>query len=246
MDQMFGTGDRASAQDPIFPRQLSGLVSAAVLNTTEGRTKYYQRLAEVRTNYFKVNEVTERVRQIAARIRPYAVNPYSYRSGSVQWLLQNIAARSESLDQQMIDPPKPAEFANGILRLSGWKPRSMNGQVANFDMATSKDGKKLLHVTANGTAGSSWRTTVMLPQGQYRFEGYARTRGAGGGDAGAQLRISGVTSVPPLHGDSEWTMLNFTFGVSEPTREVVLVCELKGNRGEAWFDTSSLKIRRVE
>ena len=50
----------------------------------------------------------------------------------------------------------------------------------------------------------------------------------------------------PLHGDSEWTMLNFTFDVSEPTREVVLVCELKGNRGEAWFDTSSLKIRRVE
>ena len=82
--------------------------------------------------------------------------------------------------------------------------------------------------------------------GQYRFEGYVRTRGAGTGGAGAHLRISGSTPTPVLHGDAEWTMLSYTFEVDDPTREVTLVCELKGNKGEAWFDTSSLKIRKIE
>lgn len=247
MDQMFGTGDgRGSPQSSIIP-PMNGFISAAVLGTTEGRTRYLQRLTELRTNVFNVQAITNRVREIEDRIRPYAVNPYSRRHSNASWLCQNIVARGESLDEQLhATPREAAAFKNGILRLADWKPRNVNG-TGSFDVATSKDGKKLLHILANNqSSSSSWRTRVLLPPGQYRFEGYGRTRSAGEGSAGAQLRVSGATSVPTLHGDSEWVMLNFEFEVTEPDREIELVCELKGNRGEAWFDTTSLKLRHVE
>src|SRR5262249_16823940 len=146
-------------------------------------------------------------------------------------------------DQQLGDPPKPATFSNGILRLGNWNQKV---GAAAFDIATSKDGKKLLHISGVNGSSASWRSRLLLSIGQYRVEGYVRTQDAGLGAAGAGVRISGMTAMPVLHGDSEWTMVSFPFEVMEPTREVVVVCELKGNRGEAWFDTSSLKIRRIE
>ncbi len=240
MDQMFGTGGRGDNLQRTLIPPLNGIVSSAVLGTTEGRTRYLQRLTEIRTNVFKVDELNARVRQIGERIRPYSGN------NGVEWLCQSITERARNLDELLTDLPTPANFTNGILRLTGWKPRNVNG-VANFDLVSSKDGKKLLHVVANeGSSGSSWRTKAVLPIGQYRFEGYVRTRGAGLGNTGAHLRVSGTQSVPVLHGDNEWTLLNFTFEVFEPTRDVELVCELKGNKGEAWFDTNSLKIRQVQ
>jgi hypothetical protein len=218
-------------------------VSGCVLGTTEGRARYVQKLKEVRANVFKEDEIIKRVRQIATRIQPYANNGYSHRSGSVEWLCQNIGERARSIDEQLNSSPKLSTFENGILRLTDWKPYTTSG--GQFDLATSTDGKKLLHIVATGSS-ASWRSRVMLPTGQYRFEGYVRTRHAGQGALGAQLRMSGVTALPVLHGDAEWTMLNFNFEIAEPNRDVWLVCELKGSQGEAWFDISSLKIRKIE
>jgi spore coat protein H len=250
MDQMFGGGGRSSPDSSIFP-PLQGFVSSAVLGTPEGRKRYLEKLAEVRTNVFREVELTNRVYQIAQRIAPYASgNPGRYgrryyRGGmGVGWLCQSIMDRARSLDEQLNQPRNPAAFTDGILRVTEWSP--FNGNP-NLDFATSKDGKKLLHIGGDGGLPSaSWRTRVLLPMGQYRLEGYARTRGAGIGASGAHLRISGATPMPVLHGDAEWTMLSYTFAVDDATREVTLVCELKGNKGEAWFDTSSLKVRKIE
>jgi len=243
MDQMFGTGEgRGSPQSSIIP-PMNGFISSAVLGTTEGRMRYLQTLAELRTNVFQVEAITNRVREIDERIVRYRSTYYSRRHGSVSRLCENILTRAESIDQQLGEPqPKPAAFVNGVLRVLQWKP----GGNGNFDIATSKDGKKLLHIVASEQNASSWRTKLVLPMGQYKLEGYVRTRMAGAGLNGAHLRISGIQPPPVLHGDSEWTMLSFPFEVLEPAREVTLVCELKGNKGEAWFDTSSLKVRRLE
>jgi spore coat protein H len=253
MDQMFGGGGRSSPESSIFP-PMQGFVSAAVLGTTEGRKRYLEKLAEVRTNVFKEVEITNRVYEIAQRIRPYTSSGSSMNSprrryygggGGVGWLCQSIMARGRSIDEQLGRRSNKTKFGeDGILRLTEWMPYNGN---QNLDLATSKDGKKLLHIVAdNGMPSASWRISLPLEMGQYRFEGYVRTRGAGVGGAGAHLRISGATPAPVLHGDAEWTMLGYTFEVDDPTREVTLVCELKGNKGEAWFDTSSLKIRKIE
>jgi spore coat protein H len=249
MDQMFGGGGRSSPESSIFP-PLQGFVSAAVLGTTEGRKRYMEKLGEVRTNVFKEVEITNRVYQIAQRIAPYTsggssvYSPRRRNYGGVGWLCRSIMDRGRSIDQQLGRRSNNPKFTDGILRLTEWAPYNGN---QNLDLATSKDGKKLLHIVAdNGMASASWRVQVPLEMGQYRFEGYVRTRGAGAGGAGAHLRISGSTPAPVLHGDAEWTMLSYTFEVDDPTREVTLVCELKGNKGEAWFDTSSLKLRKIE
>jgi spore coat protein H len=241
MDQMFGTGDRGRPTASIFP-SCNGFVSSCVLSTKEGRSRYLQKLTEVRTNVFKADEIVARVRQIAARIEPYSHSSYSHRSVSIEGLCQNIIERAKTLDDQLGKPTKLPNFTNGILRLPDWNERV---GAAGFAITNSPDGKKLLHIAGAGNS-ASWRTRVVLGPGQYRVEGYVRTRGAGMGAAGAQLRISGVTVMPTLHGDNKWTMLNFPFEVAELTREVTVVCELKGGSGEAWFDTSSLKIRRIE
>jgi hypothetical protein len=245
MDQMFGSGGSRHGSSPngsIIP-PLNGFVSGAVLGTTEGRTRYLEKLAVIRTNIFVVEEVTSRVRELDKRIRPYARASYSRRWSTADELIQNIVERGESIDRQLEGLPKPAEFTNGIFRPNGWPKRNGNGL---FEMAMSKDGKKLLHITANGQSSASWRTSAVLPIGSYKFEGYTRTRGAGSGEHGAHLRISGAVATPVLHGDTEWVMLSFPFEVTEPTREVELVCELKGPQGEAWFDTTTLKIRQVK
>jgi len=247
LDQMFGTGDRGSPASPILP-QMNGFVASAVLGTAEGRSRYLQRLAELRTNVFNVEAITNRVRQLEERIRPYiSENTYSRRRSSVASLCDNIVARAENLDRQLGDPPKPAAFVNGIVRLTGWREHDVNG-AGNFDISSSKDGKKLLHVTASGqTSASSWRTRLLLTSGRYIFEGYSRTRGAGSGsESGATLRISGTRRGAVLNGDSQWTMLSFPFEVPEASRDIELICELKGASGEAWFDTTSLKVRRAE
>src|SRR6476660_2726605 len=76
MDQMFGTGEsRGSPQSPIIP-PMNGFISGCVLGTTEGRSRYLAKLVELRTNIFKVEAITNRVREIEERIRPYATTQY--------------------------------------------------------------------------------------------------------------------------------------------------------------------------
>lgn len=250
---MFGGGGRSSPESSIFP-PIQGFVSGAVLGTAEGRKRYLEKLAEVRTNVFKEAEITNRVYQIAERIRPYTSGGgfqfssrrgrYYGSGGGVGGLCQSIMERARSLDQQLDKPRNAPKFVDNILRLPDWTP--FNGNP-NLDFAVSKDGKKLLHIVGdNGGSSASWRLPVQLEPGRYRLEGYVRTRGVGLGGAGAHLRVSGATPTPVLHGDAEWTMVGYTFEVDDPGREVTLVCELKGNKGEAWFDTSSLKLRKIE
>ena len=86
----------------------------------------------------------------------------------------------------------------------------------------------------------------MLKPGRYRFEGFAKTRCPARNDAGADLRISRGTPRQVLRGETDWSKLGFEFDVEDPEGNVELICELKGTRGEAWFDINSLKLRRLE
>jgi hypothetical protein len=107
----------------------------------------------------------------------------------------------------------------------------------------------LLHIRndGGGECTASYRTTVLLTRGNYVFEGPCRTAAVaapGGQNSGAGLRISGGRRDGGLTGDCEWKSAEYAFEVNEPTREVVLVCELRATAGEAWFDLDGLKLRR--
>ena len=95
---------------------------------------------------------------------------------------------------------------------------------------------------------ASWRSRVLLDPGKYRFEGKIATKGVvplkEPTGEGAGLRISGSSRPNQLSGDSDWKKVTFEFDVPAPSTEVVLVCELRAEKGRAWFDLGSLQLVR--
>jgi hypothetical protein len=71
------------------------------------------------------------------------------------------------------------------------------------------------------------------------------TRGVEG--PGAGLRISGQEpSIEWVRGDSDWRNFSFEFDVPDDGGEIVLVAELRANKGEARFALDSLRLVRLE
>ena len=62
--------------------------------------------------------------------------------------------------------------------------------------------------------------------------------------AGAGIRISGEKRTNQILGTTGWTPLVYEINVEGAAREVELVCELRANKGEVWFDLDSLRIAR--
>jgi len=48
-----------------------------------------------------------------------------------------------------------------------------------------------------------------------------------------------------LSGTQDWQKFGFPFQVPEGGSDVDVVCELRATRGEAWFDTSTLRVVRL-
>jgi hypothetical protein len=113
---------------------------------------------------------------------------------------------------------------------------------------------RTLHVAAGpqGRCTASWRTHVRLRPGSYVFEGRVRTAGVtplekdvNTKGTGAGIRRS--QHQPRKHGlvgDNDWQHIEYEFDVAEESDDVVLLCELRAEKGEAWFDLASLKLRR--
>ncbi|HVY68883.1 MAG TPA: CotH kinase family protein [Verrucomicrobiae bacterium] len=258
MDQMFATGSsqngRANPRMSIFPH-LNGVVSQATVGSAEGRAKFVRRIRELSTNVFnaeavvkRINEIEARILPVIAEIRPTAVP--AHRS-AVTELCDNIEERARSLEQQLGGGTTgtPPEFdINGLYTVTNnWSARRESGSAV-LDMPMTKSGKKLLHIAADqGPAAASWRTKVSLKPGAYRFEAVGMTRDVDeGGNQGADIRVSGGTAKQRLSGNSEWKQLTYKFEVQEESSDVELICELKADKGHAWFNPLSLRLRRIE
>jgi hypothetical protein len=105
------------------------------------------------------------------------------------------------------------------------------------------------NVRAKEIPTASWRTRVPLEPGKYRFEARIKTRGvildAADKRSGAGLRISRFREGQKNLGNKDWTPIVFDFEVSETQTETELVCELRADEGEIWYDLKSLKLRKL-
>ena len=148
-----------------------------------------------------------------------------------------VEARIETVGKMLGDMPKPFEFdKDGVAKLDkGWREENAGG--ARIDRATA-DGRKCLHIAAEGQTAASWRSTVQLDPGKYRFEAQVKAAGvaavADQSGKGAGLRISGGQRANAIEGDSAWKPLAHEF--ETPGGEVRLVAELRATKGEVWFD----------
>jgi len=109
------------------------------------------------------------------------------------------------------------------------------------------DNRTVLQVVSRGpgTAGS-WRTLLLLEDGEYEFTGRARTEGLDPSDAngtdGVNLRISGEKNAVCSE-SSQWITLHYDFEV-HGIEDVELVCEFKGAQGVGSFDPASMRLIR--
>jgi hypothetical protein len=113
------------------------------------------------------------------------------------------------------------------------------------------DGPASLCIRAGPVTSASWRTTVLLGAGHYRFEGAVSTTGVEplnfGKNQGATLRVTGFPRGQQGHptGNTRWQTVRVEFEVRSE-QEVELVCELRARSGDAWFDSDSLRLIRLD
>ncbi len=99
MDQMF-----ARPSMPLLP-QWEGMVARAFTSTLPGRNLYQHELGVLFTNVFHTTQLTNRVAELGARVRPLLVSPYDISATQHDRLVQQmrfqVAQRGRFLKQQL-------------------------------------------------------------------------------------------------------------------------------------------------
>jgi hypothetical protein len=62
--------------------------------------------------------------------------------------------------------------------------------------------------------------------------------------AGVGLRVSRRKFAKKLSGNADWSGAEFDFEIQQDESDVELVCELRAEQGDAWFDLKTLKVIR--
>jgi len=253
MDQMFWeTGHFIIPR----PNRFNGLVARAVLESPQGKKLYRARFAQLFTNVFQIEMLTNRVNELAALLRPHAGNTNEY-NGQVTRIHNLIAAQHANFEKRLSEPePKPLVFASGVAGITNWAvpltPRDPADAIRDRVLI---DGRPALHILTTNkmtNTSASWRASLLLSEGSYRFEALAKVAGVvslmntnKGGGAG--IRHSGTRKPRSnkLEGDSTWEKLTYEFEL-KVEEEIQLLCELRATQGESWFDLNSFRLVKVK
>jgi spore coat protein H len=276
MDQMFWTPPGAVV--PKAPATLppDGLVARAILQTSEGRRRFKERVGVLYTNVFIVEALTNRVNEIQAHIRPVlaSIDPNKAKDhdGQCDRIRQLVTQCGLQMGKLLRVPePTPLQFdAQGGINLAAlpdWRVEKSTTDKAVADKLTTEDGKKAFHIKASpeGKCTAAWRIGVLLKPGRYRLQAMVRTAGVEPlpppkvqpnapppepKGEGAGVRISRPADKKARTNqaikDTPWQKAEYEFPVDAGNDEVTLVCELRASKGEAWFDIDSLKLVKVQ
>ncbi len=244
MDQVFG--------DENFPvmRGWDALVGSAVMRCPQGAAMYRARMESLYHNLLmkedwgaRITAEGRRVREAMAVKDPEGAKGYE---GQINEVRGRVSRRISAIGRQLGVPVKPVVFdAKGALKVgAGWGLQNSEGGQGD---EVKVEGRDCLHLTASGAATPSWRQTVQLEAGRYRFEALARTRGVAATDdekgKGAGLRVSGQQKrANALEGDTAWQTVSYEFETGGG--DTALVAELRATKGEVWFQRDSFQIIR--
>jgi CotH kinase protein len=246
MDQVFSKSDMPWKLD------MSGLVARAVMEIPKGREQYAARFRKLYGALFVSERLTNRVNQLLDDLRPWLTSGvFGEMRREAAELCEQIVARERSLRTQLSEPDPPCpEFDRDVALLGGWKAFDEPAGGRMHD-GQGPESKEILLIVAGARTAASWRTTVRLKRGRYRFQGHARVIGATalpfGNNQGASLRVSGrMQHSVELTDTTDWEQLRTNFEVRAPEEDVVLICQFRAAGGEAWFEKSSLSLVREQ
>ena len=244
MDQLFAKADMPWRPD------MAGLVARGVMEVPEGRQQYAERFKELYRTLLVSERLTNRVNQLLIELRPFVKSDlFREMHREAAELCLQIAERELSLGRQLSEPePQFPQFNHEMASLAAWKSSDEAGGARMREMKTPA-GKPALQIIAGSRTAASWRTTVLLSQGRYRFRGQAQVFGVTplpfGKNHGANLRVAGRSQRSSrLTGTSAWKTLEVDFDVRVPEEKVELICELRASAGEVRFERDSLVVIR--
>lgn len=247
LDQLLGSGAAARTLRPHF----TGIVARGLMSTPEGRRRYMERVENLANTKFQENALLTRADQMAAKLRRgLAADPDLLRTfdARVSYIRSGLTQRSAAVTQLLKEPERPQQFDRAnTATLAEWQFKTSNTRPAS-GRRMIVDGAQVLQVQSAGpsTVGS-WRTQVLLNEGDYLFTARARTDGfdeaSGTGLNGLILRKSGDKNSPGTI-SPKWTTLHYAFHVSG-IEDVELVCEFSGSQGSGLFDPTAMKLVRL-
>lgn len=244
MDQLFQRPNLS------WKPHMAGLVARAVWETPEGRRRYEERFSTLLPQLLVVPELERRLREKVRQLRPFLTpQEGADLAREASAFGEHISERATALRGQLLSPPTALEFAKGSEHPGGWIP--MDAPTGGRLDEASDQGGKSLRITAGPVTAASWRTTVRLNPGHYRFSSRVSTRGikplAFGQNQGAAIRVAGERPRSlALMDNFTWQPLTTEFVVGEPNETVQLICELRASAGEARFDRDSLELTRLD
>ena len=230
---------------------MNSIVTRAVLETSEGRRRYGERLREIFSNHFKPEVLSNRIDAALVRLKQSALdgNEAKQFDQCAAEMRNRVTARHAHITKllTMSEPAPLALDAKGMGQPTGWQTVRQSGEAA-LDIG-EQEGRSVYFIKAgNGGCVASWRTRVLLPAGRYKFTAQARGTkiepAASESGVGAGVRISGDQRKNKLVGDAGWTTLEHEFAVVDGGEEKELVCELRAAKGSVYFDAASLRLIR--
>lgn len=233
---------------PIVPG-VNGLVAQTIYRIPETKKRYIERFEEIFLNNFRPDDLTNRIDTIVGKLKPKIAEvdknfaqEFENRSHNLK---QRIINRAQSIDRQFASMKlKTAE--NIIIKPENWK-KAGGESGAQFDIVKDKDGRTALYIKANSSTTAMWKTTVNLWKGNYVFEALARCENVKpisdeqGEGAGLRTSVNQLKRENKLINNSPWQKLEYKFSIDSP-QDVELICELRAQTGEVWFDVASMKV----
>ena len=247
LDQMFGDPNFSVFHVP------GPIVTSGVLNNPEWRNRYREIVREM-LPLFSPEKLNGQIDAAYKRMRPVVAAIHEDRAkhldGRIQDFKSRIAGRQKAIQAQF--PPEPTPFAKeGFLVVEGWEAQQVgDAKLEKKDV----DGKKVFSIETGASKNclASFRTSVKLGKGSYRFEAKVKTIGVTSiTDAtgqGAGIRISGGNRLNgnKAEGSADWQTISFPLEIAEDLREVPLVIELRSTAGTALFEAGSLRIVKAK
>ncbi len=236
----------------ILPR-MEGMVARGVMEVPALRTRYFDRVRELRKTLFQAESLTNRVLEIAAKLKPVIAEngPDAVREheAKVQAFCKALARRCLSLDEQLANPIEPLKLAaDGTAKLVSWEPKAVFGKpsMEKVDL----DGKPTLHLgTKSGSSIGAWKSRVWLDSGRYKVEGRVKAKkiiaDVGDSRPGTGFSANGSKAAQPITETADWKPLEQEFNLPDALSEVQILCEFRGMEGDAWYDLEAMTIRRL-
>jgi hypothetical protein len=227
------------------------VLTRAIVQTPVLQQSYRERVARLFTNVFNIEVLTNRVRAAVDRLRAAAMNDAERVSldARAKGFARRIAERHRNVANELGGASiAPVALARGSAQsLTNWTAEVGSG-TATF-ATNHHNGTVALQIhTGPGDSVASWRQRLLLAPGSYRFYANVRleteTGGLPSGRNGIAVRISGRPAPMRNPTAGQWAPTEFQFTIREGEEDVQFVCECRGPNTQAWFEMSSLLVRR--